>query len=266
MAPQSEPAASFANASPSWTSNREFLATFRVPRPMLFRARPYVPAAPPTLSAGSKVVHFVRHGQGYHNLWAEQSGVRCNCIAGEFAACPYNRPDLVDAALTDMGISQATKLSEADLDPHYPELVVVSPLRRAMQTATYAFPPSPSVPFVALEDLREHIGVHVCDKRFSVTEHKENFPHVSFDELEDDHDAMHSETERETRASMAQRAYNSLQWVAGRPEKSIAVVCHSGILGSIMNSVMECEESKLGEVFKTGEMRSMVVEFEPATK
>jgi broad specificity phosphatase PhoE len=64
---------------------------------------------------------FVRHGQGFHNS--------------------EDNLTLFDAELTDQGISEAVKAGEAIVETSnklgkWPNLVVVSPLTRTLQTAT----------------------------------------------------------------------------------------------------------------------------------
>jgi broad specificity phosphatase PhoE len=78
----------------------------------------------------------------------------------------------VDAELTEHGINQCKNLSifteklDIGLDS---ELLVVSPMRRTLQTATHSFPSLiGKVKWLALEHLREQTGSHPCDRRLKI--------------------------------------------------------------------------------------------------
>lgn len=73
-----------------------------------------------------KIIHVVRHGQGYHN------------VAGNVDLKNYESWDFVDASLTELGWRQTEALHEHLVKTHirnHVELVVVSPLLRTLQTA-----------------------------------------------------------------------------------------------------------------------------------
>ena len=109
-----------------------------------------------------KTVHFVRHGQGIHNEAADRKGCGCTChVDGD--SCVYVDEAILDARLTELGVSQAKGLLPLST-PLELDLVVVSPLNRAIQTALHGFS-SCSAPFLAHEDCREQMGQHICDKR-----------------------------------------------------------------------------------------------------
>lgn len=139
----------------------------------------------------SKVIHIVRHGQGYHN------------VAGEVEHASYMSWEYLDASLTEMGWTQSEAL-HAHLETTgikaQVELVVVSPLLRTLQTAAGVWGDGPVVDesatllmvgglgkaphaaiaapkglkFVANEYCREQNGVHPCDRRSSISSYKEN--------------------------------------------------------------------------------------------
>eukprot|EP01047_Picozoa_sp_COSAG01_P079269 COSAG01_NODE_14968_length_1390_cov_2.336174_2_plen_221_part_00 len=125
--------------------------------------------------AETKVVHLIRHGQGFHNLLADiyrTHGVSFDSSGMDTTENnPYRRPELVDPPLTAIGRRQASALAPRTRSLA-PELVVVSPMVRATQTALRALPhlaarlgQPGAVPFVAHGDAREPGGVHTCDKR-----------------------------------------------------------------------------------------------------
>jgi hypothetical protein len=71
------------------------------------------------------------------------------------------------------------------------DVVLVSPMTRAVETAVYMFPPDHSVPIVAIEMCREAHGGHPCDQRRSIGEIAKEFPHVNYSEIETDADEWH---------------------------------------------------------------------------
>ena len=57
---------------------------------------------------------------------------------------------------------------------------------------------------------------------------------------------------RETLEEKGERIYKFLtEYVRGRPEKEIAIVCHSAYLFTLLNSVMDIEEEQLRSWFLT---------------
>jgi broad specificity phosphatase PhoE len=229
---------------------------------------------PPADAENVKTVHLVRHGQGFHNLLSDifrdhgrewQQNVHS-------AENPYTMPEIVDAPLTEKGRQQALLLQSAvKALPHCPELVVLSPNCRAIQTGLLVFeelltttPEKASVPFVAHEMVREEFGVHVCDQRRPVSRQAVEFPQVDFSLLETDEDAMFRADARETKLQVGERGYRFLEWLARRPEKHVGIASHSAWLLTVLNGVCECageDADKLKLWFQTGEMRSVKLEF-----
>ena len=127
---------------------------------------------PPSGAAGGdvKLVHWIRHGQGFHNLLSDL--YKEHGIQGK----PYLRPELHDPPLTAVGREQAVAL-RSTTQSLSPSLVVVSPLARATKTALLAFDHLVGrVPFLAHESCREISGVNACDGRRSVTEARRDGP------------------------------------------------------------------------------------------
>ena len=114
-------------------------------------------ALPAGDAAVEKVLYFVRHGEATHNVVRETHVGSDN---------PYLNPALTDAPLTAVGRAQAERLRPA-ADGLPLELVISSPLTRALETARLAFAAhlARGAPFVAVESCREQIGQNLCDKR-----------------------------------------------------------------------------------------------------
>ena len=228
-----------------------------------------------------KTIYLVRHAQGVHNVEGEK----------DFAA--YKSQALLDAQLTPLGWSQVDTLrdhvTKCGLAKKI-ELVIVSPLLRTMQTAVGVFgggsytdgasasplmvegagnsgrQPISSLncpPFLAVEACREHLGVHPCDKRSSVTKYRTLFPAIDFSLIENDEDVLWEPDVRETNESVALRGMKFFDWLWTREEKEIAIVSHSGFLYHTLNMYgKECHPTiaeELGKHFANCELRSMVL-------
>eukprot|EP00257_Ricinus_communis_P027169 XP_025014583.1 phosphoglycerate mutase-like protein 1 isoform X2 [Ricinus communis] len=196
----------------------------------------------------TKIIHLVRHAQGIHN------------VEGEKDHSAYLSESLFDAHLTPLGWQQVENLRKhvraSGLNKRI-ELVITSPLLRTMQTAVGVFggegytdgveaPPlmvenagksnHPAIsslncpPFAASELCREHLGVHPCDRRRSISEYKPLFPAIDFSLIESDADTLWTANVREANEHVAARGQKFLNWLWTRKEKEIAVVSHSGFL------------------------------------
>jgi broad specificity phosphatase PhoE len=222
------------------------------------------PNAPDVGGTNVKVVHFVRHGQGFHNLLADlakQDGREWEQYS-KSKANPYVMPEILDAPLTDKGRQQALLLRpRIQSFANQPEVVVVSSQCRAIQTGLLAFDHLvDEIPFVAHEDVRECTGVHTCDKRRLKSLQQKEFPMVDFTQIESEEDGLFLDNRRETKCEVGERIYKFLNWMSDRSETHIGVASHSGWLMTVFNGVVECDES-LKPWFQTGEMRSVVLEF-----
>jgi len=235
-----------------------------------------------------KVVHFVRHGEGYHNIGFES---------------------LEDTHLTANGWSQAAKLQKhinhlkkpLDLDA-----VIVSPLFRTLETASgvfgggtiengnkmlmveqhkvhnevtrhYAIAARPGVPFIANEMCRERMSLNRCDRRRNLTETRRNFPGVDFSLIETEEDVQWDKKHDEAVSAGAigsryfigeksdavqERGLNFVKWVLARPEKNLGVVSHCAFLHETLSAVSRDSPPELAQAlskdFRNCEMRSVV--------
>ncbi|KNA08877.1 hypothetical protein SOVF_158700 [Spinacia oleracea] len=228
-----------------------------------------------------KIIHLVRHAQGLHN------------IEGEKNYKAYMKPEYFDAPLTPLGWQQVDNLRKHVRDCglyNKIELVITSPLLRTMQTTVGVFGGEGytdrmdvmplmvanagnsdrsaisslnSPPIMAVELCREHLGVHPCDKRRDVHEYQCLFPAIDFSQIETDEDTLWKADVRETKAEVAARGMDFMNWLLTRKEKEIAVVTHSGFLlhtltrfGDDCHPLMKDEISKR---FKNCELRSIVL-------
>ncbi|XP_052201856.1 phosphoglycerate mutase-like protein 1 isoform X2 [Diospyros lotus] len=228
-----------------------------------------------------KTIHLVRHAQGVHN------------VEGEKDRDAYLSEELFDAHLTSLGWQQVDNLQKhvksCGISKNV-ELVIVSPLLRTMQTAVGVFggggytngidapplmvenagnssrPPISSLncpPFIAMELCREHLGIHPCDRRRSISEYKPLFPAIDFSLIESDPDILWKPDSREKDEELAARGMKFLNWLWTRSEKEIAVVTHSGFLihtlSAFGNDCHPVIQNEIRSPFKNCELRSVVI-------
>eukprot|EP00746_Dinoflagellata_sp_MGD_P054572 gnl/MRDRNA2_/MRDRNA2_238843_c0_seq1.p1 gnl/MRDRNA2_/MRDRNA2_238843_c0~~gnl/MRDRNA2_/MRDRNA2_238843_c0_seq1.p1 ORF type:complete len:348 (+),score=58.52 gnl/MRDRNA2_/MRDRNA2_238843_c0_seq1:3-1046(+) len=229
-------------------------------------ASPYTPGS--KVPAGQKLVHLIRHGQGFHNLLADiwRAFGRKQTQQDN----PYNRKEVLDPPLTGIGRHQAKELQQTTQGLHSLELVVVSPIRRAVETALIAFNhlvrgapkgKQSKVLFLGNADCAERRHATVSDKRRPMSEIYAEFPMVDWSLITDEDDPLYSDTVPETWRQCSDRGFKFLLWLRDRPETEIAVATHSAWLFVLLNTAIECTDPKLADWFLTGELRSMVLEF-----
>ncbi|XP_056173154.1 phosphoglycerate mutase-like protein 1 [Syzygium oleosum] len=228
-----------------------------------------------------KTLHLVWHAQGIHN------------VEGEKNQDAYLSYDLFDAHLTPLGWQQVSNLRkhvQACGLPKKIDLVITSPLLRAMQTAVGVFggegdtdgivaPPlmvanagnsdHPAIsslncpPFIAVELCREDWGVYPCDKRRSISEYRPLFPAIDFSLIENEDDVLWTPDVRENYEEVAVRGMKFWNWLWTREEKEIAIVTHGGFLFYALSAFgNDCHPSVKSEMckhFANCELRSVVI-------
>jgi broad specificity phosphatase PhoE len=222
----------------------------------------------------TKIIHFQRHGQGYHNLLGDvvrASGMNIDIDDPNPDKNPFVKPEIQDSPLTMKGRSEATsrRIQASMLNP---QLIIVSPLVRALQTALLSFTDhiqnedeDKNVPFIAHEGCREQLGLLTCNKALPLSQTKVDYPQVDFSLVSHgESDPLWEQYEtREEPLVEAERAYDFLtKFVMEREEAEIAIVCHSAWLFSVCNAVIDCGgDESLESWFGTGEIRSLRVTF-----
>jgi broad specificity phosphatase PhoE len=216
----------------------------------------------------TKTVHLIRHGEGFHNIGISK----------------------LDSNLTGKGWAQAHGLGDhikSCVDGI--ELVISSPLTRALETAAGAFGMGqgqnilmekehgimntqtahdtlfciPGTRYIVHELCRERLGPSNCDARREKSLLQQRFPGFDFSLITSEKDAMWIEGDVESESSVAERGIEFLRYVMSQPEKNIAVITHSAFLwftlamfgGDCSRGVRD----KMQKWFENGEMRSMVL-------
>jgi len=196
---------------------------------------------------GYKVLFIGRHGQGYHNLaeafygsdawnsyWAKLNG------DGNITWGP-------DPQLTELGISQAEVAhvawkTEIPYGIPLPSLYS-SPLSRAASTLEITFDDimisaGPHVRPVIIENFREVLGVHTCDKRNTKTYLSRVYSTFGFEEGFTEEDLLWDPDVRETDEEFAVRARAALDMIfTTDPSASISITCHGGAIRNILSVI-----------------------------
>ncbi|MDP2434859.1 MAG: histidine phosphatase family protein [archaeon] len=212
--------------------------------------------APVAADERTKRVIVIRHGQATHNAAAAASPHKCDCERDTPSGlCPYIDPALEDPGLTELGEAQAAQaagfLAQAAI-----ERVLVSPLRRTLQTARVALASSfaAAVPAVAIEDAREQFGQHTPDRRRDIGTAKEEFKLVDFSRIASGPDRHWTEA-RESKANLAERASNLIRTLFEFPEKRICLVSHSSLILTMLNVSLDVDTPAGASWFQPGECR-----------
>lgn len=155
----------------------------------------------------------MRHGQGYHSI-AEQGH------------------DIRDPHLTGHGEEQC-RLRRAAF-PHHDkvELLLASPLRRALQTCAITFMPclDRGMEIIALpmaEECSEAPSDTGSDPQFLKDEFRDRLrgDHVRFDEVKDGW-YLHEGEYATNPAALIRRAAKLRRWIKAQPEKEVVLVAH----------------------------------------
>ncbi len=179
----------------------------------------------------AKDVYLIRHGQSTFNILFDSSGID---------------PLHFDAPLSTLGVGQVAKARQAaaNLDA---DLVVTSPLTRALETAVGLFEGEP-VPIVVSSVVRERLG-NSCDVGRKPSVLIDEFPSLNFDHLDE---TWWHNGEKDDRGVPVEpdhlfipRISEFSRWIASRPERTVVVVGHAGFFQRLTGRRLEnCEIMK----------------------
>ncbi|HEY8382571.1 MAG TPA: histidine phosphatase family protein [Microvirga sp.] len=179
-------------------------------------------------------IHLIRHGQSTFNAVHAATGVD---------------PGHPDAPLTELGRQQVAAARER-LEPIAFDLVVASPLTRAIQTATGIFGHR-SIPLEVTCRHRERLESS-CDVGRGPHELAADFPHLGFDHLQPIWWHVGEETNErgfcpEPADVFQERVTRFGEWLLARPERRIAVVGHGTFFHAMTGRFLANCESILWE-------------------
>ena len=131
-----------------------------------------------------KIIHFQRHGQGYHNLLGDitkEYGRSFDIDDPDPSVNPFVRLEIQDSPLTYLGRREAAS-QQSQVSLLNPQVVIISPLHRAIETALISFDHhhKKGIPFIAHEGCREQLGLLTCNKALPLSQTKVDFPIVDF--------------------------------------------------------------------------------------
>ena len=176
-------------------------------------------------------VTCIRHGESTFNAAHEATG---------------RDPGHVDARLTDRGQRQVAAARRALRGTPF-DLVVTSPLTRALQTTAGIFAEHPSRPEILVEVLHRECQESSCDigRAASVLAHE--FPDFRIDHLPETWWYAEGEADPrgfhiEPRQMFDARVAGFRDWLTARPERAIAVVGHATFFYHLTGSwLANCE-------------------------
>ena len=170
----------------------------------------------------SKTIYCIRHGLSLHNL-----------LYKKYGSSTFYNPDYVDTMLLPEGRQQALSLRDNWDEINNIELVIVSPLKRTLETAIIIFQ-NKNIPIIALEFCREYpLGKHTCNKRSNKEELELLYPTVNFDNLTSNKDREWDDFNEETLESLNKRIELLINYIKDRDENKIAFVNHSSFIGQM---------------------------------
>jgi len=204
-------------------------------------------AAKPKTMRRTKTLYLIRHGRTEMND---------HLAKNDWSKKGFVDPGLYDTRLTELGIRQATALGPltARLDPQ-PQVLIASPLSRALMTAELAFEGYEGPREVCVL-ARERI-FHASDVGRHPADIAVDFPAwgEALDTLHSAHGPVWWHTGEwvddvdhprvvcvEPVAAFEERMHALKEWIAGRDEEVIAIVAHWGVWFSLTGREFEnCE-------------------------
>lgn len=180
-------------------------------------------------SALERCVLLIRHGEGYHNV---------------------NRWNGNDPPLTENGKGQARALrSSHKLQEHRPEVLICSPLLRAVQTAALVFGEQPRFRTI-ITPLHSERWSGPCDQGSTKSELLAACPFVKswegFEELPEEWSPTSRESDRNW---VQERVPRFLDFVRRQTERRIVIVGHGAFFNALVGFHMkncECVELRPG--------------------
>ena len=249
----------------------------------------------------TSLIQSITTGQGTHNeLYKkvhDETGIAPDLASLDPLKNPLLLEHIIDSPLTQKGINQCIEQRPVAKQLNGIELVIVSPLVRALQTAHITFEDhlpsynnndassseekSKSVKWIAHEGIREEFGTLLCNKRRPLSETMAGFPQVDYSymiSMEDEDVAWRQYAEmnanengavrREELVDISHRAYDFMvDFILRREEKEIAVVGHSHYFHALTNCVFDIVPinnvvpTKMLAMFGQAEIRSFELEF-----
>lgn len=211
-----------------------------------------------------KVLILMSNGESqdtkFEANWIDKGGDLCDAESSE------EYP--IDPLLTGKGVGQVLNLSRMTATlcngktSLVPELFVVSPLRRSVQTALLAFPyntPQNNNDWVCHGGLMERTSAK-ADEIASAHALQSDFPGVDYDtHYQRGRYSFYDQPLEESKTDLLQRTDDFLNWLRGRMERVVVVSSHATWLQSFCGYTLGIKPGL--DMFRPGEMRAAAIKF-----
>ncbi|KAG6335892.1 hypothetical protein ID866_3201, partial [Astraeus odoratus] len=180
-----------------------------------------------------KVFFLARHGEGYHNVAEAKYGTK---NPQHQLTCPPADPELTPKGEGQADSARAIWKTELQFGLPFPDLYS-SPLTRAIRTNQITFrglfPDDRKTTIV--ENIREEMGIHTCDKRRTRTEIQQKFPRYLFEDGFTEEDELWKPDVRETWAGIDARARAVLDSLFnGNQHQFVSITTHGGFINAFL--------------------------------
>jgi len=189
----------------------------------------------------SKTIIVIRHGESEWNATPRPDREQWYFKQLEAAEQEAHNSKLLgcrlrDARMTAKGKAQCEELRklliQLEAVKHLkPEIVVVSPLTRALETASIVFPDSAEVPIKLFPGMQEHV-VNICDVGRPVSALQQEFPKLDFSQLQEHWWTV--PMSKETPQSLQTRITAFHNYLRSLPQQVIVLVGHGHFLRELL--------------------------------
>jgi broad specificity phosphatase PhoE len=203
------------------------------------------------MASRSKEIVFIRHGSTEMNEWMNQK-------ENEWGAPNFVDAGMWDTRLSERGVAQAKALAKSLGPYHDIELLCVSPLTRALQTAYHGFEGrlvTPTMRSVVSPLCAERLYLS-SERGRPASELKCEFPEFDFRHMEGPSESWWYTPPRdqtyvewrptgtylcpgEPRVAFEARLGLFKQWLVAQPESTIGIVCHWGVVYALTGKSLE---------------------------
>ena len=150
----------------------------------------------------------------------------------------HRLPECIDSYLLKEGIQDAVNLNLNESDKlNSVELVLVSPLTRALQTTELGFMGliKPIKPIKVMEILKEWPnGLNTPNQRKKKSELERRFNRFNFDEVRTEEDVTWNKEREETMGELRERIEEFEKYVKNRKEEKICIIGHTSFLSNMI--------------------------------
>jgi len=230
-------------------------------------------AAAKDVASYDKVLILMRPGEGKHSVFEDEWVSAGNNLETAILSEDYPR----DPLLSSRGVGQVLNMSRLSATfcneetGLVPELVVTSPLRRAIQSALIAFPTHipgsvGEVPWICYGGCMERANGNLADFVSPADELEQFFQGVDYSLYRETVDSEMANLLNgpmlESKKDLLQRTDDFLDWIMSREERVIVVSSHLSWLQSFRGFTLQCEpEYQTSDAFKRGEMSAVAIRF-----